>query len=437
MGAGSSSSSPAAVDSAEQEQQKQKQKAICCCQGSPPSRPLFEIIRNSVSTKDLRALQKYIDDGGLGDDPSSDHFIRRTKSIAFVINMGENLYSLEQNFFIQSEEYNDFSGGYKRTYRKITDDTIQGPLLMTIKQFIDYYNLPQKSVVLAQIQSSIVEAGQFDPRRGSITGQGIHTDGANRAMLVCIRRTNCEGASNQFHHTVDGCNPASDSTVLHDGDACMFKDDSIFHYVSQAAPAVVGERMERSMLILHWPADHYLTGVSNAQNRRISAESPKGVQLRLMEEARAAAAREEEREEAETDPEAKRRLSVDQKSHTQLDIDQEGKRRLSVDQKSHTHLTPRFQQEQDPTGKRRLSVEQKSHTQLHAGLSASSYTNHLGNSLSPLTGAGGPGLHRTASRLEPPPSSRPLLRSRTKEVERVFGQPLRQNTVSALAAGHS
>ena len=59
---------------------------------------------------DFNAL---IEKENLGPDFSSDFFIKREKSIAYLINFQEKWIRLDYEFVGQSEAYNDFSGGLR------------------------------------------------------------------------------------------------------------------------------------------------------------------------------------------------------------------------------------------------------------------------------------------------------------------------------------
>ena len=64
----------------------------------------------------------------------------------------------------------------------------------------------------------------------SVTGQGIHTDGANLAALLCIHRQNVKGALNTFHDNLLGSQPLCEPTVLEPGKIAYFKDNSLYHH---------------------------------------------------------------------------------------------------------------------------------------------------------------------------------------------------------------
>ena len=117
----------------------------------------ISLINNAISKNERNAIIKFIDNGGLGEDPSSKHFIRREKCIRFIVTFEDNVLALSQDYFIQESAYNEFSGGYKRYYKLCPESVLQGPLLNIIKLFIKHNNLPTKSMLLIQLQSSYVK----------------------------------------------------------------------------------------------------------------------------------------------------------------------------------------------------------------------------------------------------------------------------------------
>eukprot|EP00976_Prorocentrum_cordatum_P095652 1190260-Prorocentrum_minimum.AAC.1 len=186
-----------------------------------------------------RTRLKLLEEVSLGRDPSSTHFAERFKAIRFVKVEGGRIQCLDQDYFVQNADYNDFSGGFKRYYDLIPEHVFSDHLRDAVLGFMRLYDLPD-GVILAQIQRSV-----FSPqkpgltRQQSTTGQGIHTDGLNHAMIVNLQRgRHIRGALNQFHGKLDGTEPLCEPTVLGEGVACAFKDNTIFHYVT---PGYVSE----------------------------------------------------------------------------------------------------------------------------------------------------------------------------------------------------
>ena len=242
--------------------------------------PLFKLTPSLIPPKDLDALCKYAQ-AELGEDPSSQYFMPRQKSIGFVVYIDGEFFALQQNFFIQNAKYNDFSGGYKRFYKTLPDWLIQGHMKRALKSFVDTYQLPNYASILVQLQKSTILSG-IDNANFDITGQGIHTDGHDRAMLVCIDRKNVSGGSNCLYEDIEGVKKIMPQTVLEKGDALFFKDNEIYHYVSDAKPLDCSKDMSRTMIIAHYPANYFLFGKENPQNQLLRGEADHKLRLKKM-----------------------------------------------------------------------------------------------------------------------------------------------------------
>ena len=109
-----------------------------------------------------------------------------------------------------------------------------------------------------------------------MTGQGIHTDGADRAMLVCLHRGDkLEGAENVFHASLDGTEPLCEELPLQNREGLYFKDNSLYHTVTRAAVGKYQnlEQVSRTMMIVHAPAEIYMQGLPNPNNTLGANES--------------------------------------------------------------------------------------------------------------------------------------------------------------------
>jgi len=244
------------------------------CEEQGNVKPKFEFVPGALSQEEIQGIQSFADEH-LGPDESSVHFMRRKKAIAFVFLLHGRVYSMEQNYFVQNEGYNDFSGGLRRPFAKISDQILQKELHAVVLRFAEYNNIPDKAIMLIQIQTSEVdktEEGEVR-RQLSITGQGIHTDGHEKAMLMCLRRKNVTGAMNQYYGDLDGKQPLCEPRVLEEGDASFFTDNELYHYVSPAGPADPTEEMARTMLLMHYPAEDVLVGASSPKNNGGTRES--------------------------------------------------------------------------------------------------------------------------------------------------------------------
>lgn len=202
--------------------------------------------------------------GTLGTDPSSEQFANRTKSIAFVLCVEGRWFQINQDYFNQSSEYNDFSGGYKRFYDELPRQFIQSPVTQRLlTNFQTIYSIPDGELILVQVQSNNITP---EEEGKCLTGQGIHSDGADRAMLVCLERENVVGAHSSVFEDTDGRRPIIDRVVLEEGNVMFWKDNEIYHYVEPARLENAEYDGTRTVMIAHYPAMHYITGNSNPSN---------------------------------------------------------------------------------------------------------------------------------------------------------------------------
>eukprot|EP00984_Skeletonema_dohrnii_P004998 scaffold1769_cov132-Skeletonema_dohrnii-CCMP3373.AAC.15 len=172
-----------------------------------------------------------------------------------------------QNISFRNSGYNDFSGGYKRFYKLIPEDMLKSEAKSVILQFKRYYNIPDGTIMLVQIQSSIIEPStSLSSSRTSVTGQGIHTDGHSQAILVCLERKNVSGAENSFFKDLNGTEQIGKGKILNEGDAVLFRDNELYHYVSPALPKDTSKLMRRSVMLVHSPADNVLDGTISKEN---------------------------------------------------------------------------------------------------------------------------------------------------------------------------
>ena len=84
-----------------------------CAEQRNDDNPKFQFLPGALSGEEIKGIQSFADEN-LGLDESSVYFMRRRKAIAFVFVLLGRVYSLEQNYFVQNESYNDFSGGMQR-----------------------------------------------------------------------------------------------------------------------------------------------------------------------------------------------------------------------------------------------------------------------------------------------------------------------------------
>ncbi|MEA5462636.1 2OG-Fe dioxygenase family protein [Leptothoe sp. PORK10 BA2] len=218
--------------------------------------------------------------GSLGPDPSSRHFTKRTKSIAYVMCIEGQWFQLRADFFSQPQQYNDFSGGYKRFYRELPAEFLGCRATQKLlTAFQQTYQLPEKELILVQVQTSHVNSDNVDQ---CLTGQGIHSDGADRAMLVCLQRDNVTHAENAIYHDLHGHQAVLEPFILPEGHGLLWQDNRAFHHVAPAQLADPQREGSRTVLIAHYPAFHYLAGKTNPNNTLGTNQVADNRRLRLQ-----------------------------------------------------------------------------------------------------------------------------------------------------------
>lgn len=202
--------------------------------------------------------------GKLGGDESSVNFASRRKNIAFVIRVSGTWLSLRQDYFNQAEDYNDRTGGYRRYYRELPAEFVQQPeVIKLLDAFADKFSVPDGQMSLVQVQTSVIGT---DDEGKCLTGQGIHSDGADVAMIAVLRRENVAGACSAVFADPAGENTLFGPQPLQGGEVVYWQDNAVYHYVEPARRFDRKKKGYRTVLIAHYPATHYISGKKNLNN---------------------------------------------------------------------------------------------------------------------------------------------------------------------------
>ena len=199
----------------------------------------------------------------LGPDPSVES---RTKSICYLIldNTG-TFRKLSQNYFIQSKVYNGNpkQGGNRRYYELLSDEVIaSAPMVKALEMCKRKFNLKPGTTMLVQIQTTSEER-----ENGDVTEQGIHTDGAEEAAIVCLERKNVLGACTEIYEDIRGEHPLLQDKFLQPGDGLLFRDNQVYHNVTPISPKNPEQGPAlRTVLLMHTDSSYLLDGVANKNN---------------------------------------------------------------------------------------------------------------------------------------------------------------------------
>lgn len=233
----------------------------------------------TVLTKD-QSRDIIVASGKLGPDPSSKHFVKRYKNIAFVLCISGQWFQIHQNFFNQPNEYNDFSGGYRRYYNELPRQFVECEATQRIlNEFKKTFNVPEGKLILVQVQTNTISP--IDQGK-CLTGQGIHSDGADCAMLVCLQRDNIQCARSSVYCDADGDIPVIHPKVLEAGQIMFWKDNQVYHYVEPAVLDNTTKGGSRTVLIAHYPVMYTIQGGTNENNTLpLSGKHPKHVTKKI------------------------------------------------------------------------------------------------------------------------------------------------------------
>lgn len=99
-----------------------------------------------------------------------------------------------------------------------------------------------------------------------VTGQGVHTDGANNQGIFCIERINTRGAETQFYADKDGSHPLTKPFVLEPKQGVLFKDNKMYHTVHKMSKSDAAFGARRTVLLISDFAEMFLLGKKNPTN---------------------------------------------------------------------------------------------------------------------------------------------------------------------------
>ena len=109
--------------------------------------PNIHVLENFLKPETTQSITKFSQEE-CGHDKTMDNGISRRKSIAFIFHIKDNVYALDQDYFIQSENYNTSSGGFKRYYKQIPQSWIQEHMREPYFKFAEINRIPEFSLTL-------------------------------------------------------------------------------------------------------------------------------------------------------------------------------------------------------------------------------------------------------------------------------------------------
>ena len=106
-----------------------------------------------------------------------------------------------------------------------------------------------------------------------VTGQGVHSDGANNQGIIVIERNNTHGAETQFFENIDGSNPLTEPFILNPTQGVFFRDNKMYHTVHSMSKSKPNLDARRTILLITDFAEMFLLGKSNPNNSLQSLKS--------------------------------------------------------------------------------------------------------------------------------------------------------------------
>ena len=233
-------------------------------------KPYLENLKHAYTVKPIFTVQEATElvtlAQPLGPDPSLEN---RLKSICYLIVDRDGLWrKLSYDYFTQPKIYNDNPnlGGLKRHYQLLSDEVVDSaPFKKILTDFSEHFPQKAGAIVLCQIQTTIDWGAT-----GDITGQGIHTDGAEEAMIVCLERKNVhpKSAKNALYEDVMGDRVVMYPRALQEAEAVFWRDNEVYHEVSHIAPLCKEDGPAiRTVMLLHADSSYAIDGRKNERNK--------------------------------------------------------------------------------------------------------------------------------------------------------------------------
>ena len=165
-------------------------------------------------------------------------------SMINVININ-NIKNIGDAKFYQSSDLNNHNGGILRNYKNVKDNVLDN---LYFKYYIelfknkikDEYKYTPKYLNVHQIRVNI------DNNNNTVVPEGIHRDGFNMIMIICISRENIKGGTNEIYKDT---NSILNSTELNPSDAIIINDNKVLHNVTQINQLDINKKSWRDVFV--------------------------------------------------------------------------------------------------------------------------------------------------------------------------------------------
>ncbi|WP_338804390.1 2OG-Fe dioxygenase family protein [Xenorhabdus griffiniae] len=193
-----------------------------------------------VRSWDKLELDKYMGDGG-------QYRRRRYSTLSSDVTSREVRLEPHQPHF-QTKHYNNLNGDIERHYEPIKDEIIKSKIMKSI-----FHLSHDLFTELSPKGNWHIETHQFrievtDNQIGKPTPEGIHRDGVDYVLMLCINRINCIGGESTIYDK--NKNKLISFTMKNAFEMVMLNDKELFHGVSPIFRIDKEKKAVRDMLVI-------------------------------------------------------------------------------------------------------------------------------------------------------------------------------------------
>ena len=168
----------------------------------------------------------------------------RAYSMISVMNIN-NIINIGDAKFYQSSDLNNHNGGILRNYKNVENNVLKNLYFkhyieLFIDKIIDVYNDRPKYLNVHQIRVNI------DDNNNTVVPEGIHRDGFNMIMIICINRENIKGGINEIYKDK---NTILTSIELDVGSCVIINDSNVLHNVTNINKLDVNKKSWRDVFV--------------------------------------------------------------------------------------------------------------------------------------------------------------------------------------------
>ncbi|WP_084023222.1 2OG-Fe dioxygenase family protein [Xenorhabdus hominickii] len=197
-------------------------------------------IKNFINSWNELEADQYMGDGGK-------YRKRRYATLSSDVTSGRVELEDHQPHF-QTKYYNNLNGNIARHYEPIANEIIKGEIMESI-----FYLSHDLFTELSPVGNWHIETHQFriestDNQIGKPTPEGIHRDGVDYVIMICITRNNCIGGESTIYDKNQ--NKLISFTMKNTFEMVILNDKELFHGVSPIFRKDREKKAIRDMLVI-------------------------------------------------------------------------------------------------------------------------------------------------------------------------------------------